>query len=188
MKNLTPPQNARHDAPDRAQKPVATTAELIRRLHEGQLDGAKLTVAQRRACVEHLTTAALTNAEIAEVMGISESTVTRDRAAARAERGIEPDPKLGDQMLGELERLASASIARLTRLAGDTTINQYARLWAEESMIRIYQRLVDTARRMHYIDTGTGRLAEARQAQPDYFEKLHQQVQRRLKALAPKRP
>ena len=140
--------------------------QLVHRLHARQLDAAELSADMRRECIFHLTEEGLTNIEIGELIHISARTVTRDRAALRALDAIEPNLLLGDQMLGELERLTTSSVQRLTRTARDPQSPPQVRVWAEEAIVRTYQRLIETARRMHYIEDGRHRLAHQRDTDP----------------------
>lgn len=137
--------------------------ELVRQLHEGVLTVTALTVDERRLVVAHLTEQAFTNAEIADVMGVSIRTIRRDRAALRAEHRVSPGPELGDELLGEYERIIMAGIARLTRFARDSTNPAHTRVWAEREIIEAYHRYIEMARRMKYIEEGTGRIHKARQ-------------------------
>lgn len=140
----------------------ALSAALIERLHAGTLRAADLPVERRRACVGHLCEEGLTAAETARLMGIGERTVRRDRAALRREAGLEPGRTLGDELLGEFERVVSTSNARLTRLSQDPRTPAYVRLHAEEARVRNYHRLIEMAHRLRYVESGTGRLSEAR--------------------------
>jgi len=150
-------------------RPVALTTEaMVERLHAGTLHPARLTASQRRRCVGHLSEQALTAGEIAQVMGVAPRTVHRDRAALRRQAAMGPDLKLGDELLGEFERVVAAANARLTRLGRDPNVPAYVRLRAEEAQVRNYQRLIRTARQLDYVDSGRSRLsAQRRAAQAD---------------------
>ena len=135
--------------------------EMIERIHAGRLNVSDLAVNVRQQCVGHLVLEGFTTTEIAQLLRMSERTVTRDRAAVRRDDALAPDSRLGDQLLGEFERISQSSVQRLTRLAQDTQNPAYARLWAEEAIVRIYQRLIDTVHRLHYFEDGKGRLEDA---------------------------
>ncbi len=128
--------------------------QLVHRLHARQLDAAELSADMRRECIFHLTEEGLSNEDIGALMRISRRTVTRDRAALRAQGAVSPNLLLGDQMLGELERLTTSSVQRLTRTARDPEAPPQVRVWAEEAIVRTYQRLIETARRMRYLEDG----------------------------------
>jgi len=137
---------------------AAPIIEIVRRLQEGALVPADLDPALRRQCVMHLTVLGFSTSEIAELLTIADRTVRRDRAAIRREEALEPSPTLGDELLGEFQRLALASVQRLTRMAADHSTPAYARLWAEDAIARIYQRFLETVRRLGYLQTGALRL------------------------------
>ena len=132
--------------------------ELIEQIHSGQVDVDSLAPDIRQQCVGHLVLEGFRNTEIAQLMRVSERTVTRDRVAVRRDDALAPDSRLGDQLLGEFEKMTMGAVQRLTRLAGDTQNPAYARLWAEEAIVRIYQRLIDTVHRLHYFEDGKARL------------------------------
>lgn len=137
-------------------------AELIRQIHEGLIDAASLSAAKRRACVSYLTFQGLTTAEIAHVLCISDRSVQRDRLAARRADALRPDMQLGDELLGEFQQLTLGSIQRLIRLSNDTSAPPYARMWAEEAMVRNYQRFLDAAAKHRYFNDGSLRLQRQR--------------------------
>jgi hypothetical protein len=139
-----------------------STAELIRQIHEGLIDAATLPAAKRRACVSYLTFQGLTTAEIAHVLCISDRSVQRDRFAARRAAALRPDSELGDELLGEFQQLTLGSIQRLIRLSNDPSAPAYARMWAEEAMIRNYQRFLDAAAKHRYFHDGSLRLQRQR--------------------------
>lgn len=160
----------------RAEPPLAESRvsieQLVSDLHAGHLDPATLSVAERRRCVGYLTDQAFTTAEITQLLGMNERTIRRDRTVIRREAGVSPDNALGDELLGEFERIVTGSVSRLTRLARDPANPAYARMWAEEAMVRIYHRYIETARRMHYFDDGARRLRTQRQSDPAELERL----------------
>lgn len=143
-----------------------TVPDIIRRISDGALSIDDLPVDLRRACVSHLTIDGYSCSEICAVLKMAERTVRRDRSAARKDEAIAPDLYLGDELLGEYHRLTLASIQRLTRLAREPETPPYARLWAEESMSRCYQRLIDIAHKLNYTESGRERLNHHRQTDP----------------------
>lgn len=143
-----------------------TVAELVRRISDGAVDVDDLPPDLRRECVSHLTVEGFSSSEIAVLLKMSDRTVRRDRAAARQDDAIVPDLYLGDELLGEYHRLTLASIQRLTRLARDADTPPYARLWAEESMSRCYQRLIEIARKLNYTESGRERLNHHKKTDP----------------------
>ncbi len=155
--------------PDRDTTPDAPSSDipdLVHRLHAGELDPAELSPDLRRQCVDHLALEGFSAADTGELLRLSVRTVQRDRAATRREHALPPSLTLGDEMLGEYQRLTLASVERLTRLARDPDTPPYARLWAEEAINRMYQRLILTARRLHHLDDGSKRLEHLHATDP----------------------
>ncbi len=130
----------------------------------------------RQRCVDHLTHEGFSTTEIAELMKISVRTVRRDRSAIRKDHALTPDLALGDELLGEFQRLILASIQRLVRLAHDVNTPPFARLWAEEAIVRNYQRLIDTAHRMNYLADGSRRLTHQRETDPAEHQRFKEQM------------
>ena len=162
--------------PDAEPQPPARCAlsvhDLIQELSAGRRSADDLLPAQRRLCVDHLTDEGFTNTDIARVLRVSARTVTRDRLAARRDHAVQPDCYLGDELLGEYERLTLVGIARLTRLTRDSDTPAYARLWAEEAIHKMYQRFIDTAHRLKYLATGSSRLQQQRDNDPAENQRL----------------
>ena len=140
--------------------------ELIERLHARELAVADVPAKLRQHCIDHLTHEGFTNGEIARIIGIHERTVRRDRQAFRRDHAVQPQLALGDELVGEFERIILHSVQRLIRLCRDGDVPPYARLWAEEAIARNYQRLIDTTRRLNYFDDGGNRLKHLRYIDP----------------------
>jgi hypothetical protein len=155
---------------------VLTAEGVVERLHRGELDVKELEAGARRECVEYLTREGFSGSEISRLMRISERTVRRDRAANRRERMVEPGVRLGDELLGELEEVTAGANQRLMRLAREAGTPAYARLWAEEAIVKNYQRFVETARRMKYVEEGSRRIAEERENDPEARRQTRQRM------------
>lgn len=151
---------AKQDVSASADQPFdeLSITELVRRITDGTVAIDAVPVNLRRACVAHLTIEGFSSTEIASLLKMSDRTVQRDRAAARKDYAIAPDLYLGDELLGEYHRLTMASIQRLTRLARDCDTPPYARLWAEESISRCYNRLLEIAQKLRYVEDGGERM------------------------------
>ena len=140
----------------------ASVEELVRQVHEGRVEVGELGLEVRRECVEHLALEGFSTGEIAQLLGMNERTVRRDREANRRAGALEPSVGLGDELMGEFERVVQASAQRLARLARDPESPAYARLWAEEAIVKNYQRFIQTAHRLRYVEEGGRRLARRR--------------------------
>lgn len=153
---LTPP------ATDTAELEGLLVEELLSRIDTGEVSCEELPADLRRQCVSHLTESGCSSSEIARRLKVTERTIRRDRAAARREGAISPEPNMGDELLGEFQRLTYQSIQRLTRLSHDPQTPAYARLQAEEAIARTYRRLIETARELGYFEDGWKRINRAK--------------------------
>lgn len=131
---------------------------IIQKIHSGAIQTSELPVHWRRQCVGYLTMEGMSADDITQLMKISPRTVRRDRSAIRRDEAIMPDMHLGDELLGEYQRFVHAGIQRLTRRANDQSEPPYVRLWAEEAITRMYQRFLETVRKMNYLRDGESRL------------------------------
>lgn len=141
--------------------------QLVAEIHAGTVAATAVPAELRRRCVEHLTHEGFSTSEIAALLETSERTVRRDRATARMEGALKPTLTLSDELLGEFHRWTLSTMQRLTRLSRDEDKPAYARLWAEEAMIRNYQRFIHTAHKLEYLRTGRERLAHLDATDPE---------------------
>lgn len=144
---------------------------IVERIHAGSLAAESLPAEVRRRCVSQLTAEGFSGTEIAALLHMGERTVRRDRAALRKEEALAPSRFLGDELLGEFQRIALASVQRLTRMAHANDVPPYARLWAEEAMNRIYQRFLETTHRLDYFYGGRARLHHEWYCDPQEIER-----------------
>lgn len=163
-----------HEADPPRVRHTLSVHDVIQELGEGLRDPGDLSAAMRRMCVDHLTGEGFTNADIARVLRVSARTVTRDREAVRRDGAVAPGLTLGDELLGEFERITLSAIARLICLTRDPKTPAYARLWSEEAITRMYQRLIDTAHRLQYLAPGAARLQHQLDTDPAEQERWRQ--------------
>ena len=122
--------------------------ELIGKVRSGELSGRTLDVPTRRRCVMALLAEGYAIAEIAGVLGCSERTVARDRAAMREALSAALEDRWLPRMLGTLLAEAEGSAMRLKRIARDRSTPAQTRVEAERTawgmtkdMVRMLQRL-----------------------------------------------
>ena len=60
----------------------------------------------------------------------------------------------------------------------------YASLWAEQAIVRSYQRLIDTARRLGYIEDGRRRLDYLRETDPAEQKRFREKLDAMQRMLA----
>ncbi len=167
---------------DKAPSDNASIADLVRQITNKETSAADLPTELRQECVDHLTLEGHSSAEIAKSMGIGERTVRRERAAVRREQALRPDLSLGDELLGELQRLTLAGVQRLSRLARESATPPQVRVRSEEAILRSYERFMETANRLNYIETGKYRLQYLRETDPDLARRVKEQRKAMAKA------
>lgn len=160
-----------------------TVLSLIKDLQAGRLAGGSLAAADRRRVVEHLALEGYSVPEIAEILKISERTIARDRAAARAEHALSPSPELFRESAGMLLRQAEAGIGRLRRLGRDREVPAAVKVQAEMAAWAISKDVVTKLQSLGYLPTAATRIEatlDARvesDAAPSYDE-LQQELDR----------
>jgi len=143
---------------------------LLQQIQDESLDPGALTPVQRRDCVAHLHDQAFTTDQIAHVLSITTRSVRRYRAQLRRQGRLAPTLTLGDELLGEYDRIANDCIAQLKRLSQSPTTEPYAQLWATEAISRVYDRFMKMALAMNYLDPGTHRLSRQLEQDPAEIE------------------
>jgi len=144
-----------------------SVVELVEQIRAGRLKYAKLPAEARRRCVEHLTEEGFSAVDIGSFLSVCERTIQRDRAELRRLRAIEPSLTLSNEMLGEFFAITQANLQHMTRLANDPSTPAYTRFWAFEAMTRMYDRLMDTARKLGYLEHGHLRRSQLRMQRDD---------------------
>ena len=96
---------------------------LIRRLQNGQTSSQCVSVDDRQRCVEHLTVEGYSLVETAEILGVTERTIARDRGAIRRANAVERDPasELGTRVEDAYTRVREAFERWIQLTAVDTT-------------------------------------------------------------------
>ena len=128
--------------------PALTVVRIIRMLQEGRLTGASLGTSDRRRVVEHLTAEGYSGVEIAEITGVSERTIERDRSAIRAGYALDVTPEFVGQTIGHLVRQAEVSMGRLRRLARDRAAPAAAKVDAEYAAWRVHREMIAALQRL----------------------------------------
>lgn len=123
----------------------------IRALHAGTVKGRSLSVEDRQRLVEHLTIEGYSTADTAEILGLSERTIERDRRAVRHANALRSDPTFIRETIGQLVMQADASAGRLKRLARERTASPMARIEAEYAAWRVQRELIALLQRLGYL-------------------------------------
>ncbi len=165
--NNEPAPDSAPDSPAASPLDDLPSTELVLLLGRGEIKPDQLTPEIRKRCVDYLAFDGFGQSEIAQILNVSDRTVRRILANIRDDEALAPDPRLGDRLLGQLQRTTLASIDRLGRITRDPSTPPYARLWTEEAITRTYNRFVETAHRLGYLVPGSDRRQEETDAHLD---------------------
>lgn len=124
---------------------------LIRSIQASELKPSSLGMIERRNIVEHLTAEGFPVPEIADVLKVSERTVTRIRKRIRESNALNIDPHRTAQMAGMILQQAEVAAARFRRVASDSKVDASARTEAARSCWRTYRELIQTLQSLGYV-------------------------------------
>ena len=118
---------------------------LVQAIAAGRIESASVSVSDRRRCVESLTRIGYTVAEMADVLGVTERTIKRDRAAIRRAIALAAREEQRDELVGEYRDLTLESIQRLRRICNDADAPAQVRLGAEKQLTHAMREYVATS-------------------------------------------
>lgn len=131
--------------------PEEPILELIGRIRERQIDPRGLEADDRRRCVETLRYEGYSVAEIAKVLRRHERTIQRDLEELRARNALTTSPALVARTVGEFVQQSEASIARLRRIARESSLSGMERLMAESAAWRICDGMMSRLQSLGYL-------------------------------------
>ena len=129
---------------------------LIREIKAGTLRGRMLAPADRQRCVEHLGIEGMSNPEIAEILGVSERTVIRDRIAIKQANALQHDPELTAQTAGRLVRSSEVVVNKLRRISRDPATPANVRVDAELGIWKTEQELAQSLQELGFVQGAAG--------------------------------
>lgn len=159
--------------------PERSVLTLIQMVRDRQIAAASLCPSDRRRCVEHLSQEGYSAVEIAEVLQVSERTITRDRVQIRRRNALERDPGLAKEAVGELCDFARHSMARLRRLARDRGTPPATKVDAERAAWRTMYELTQKLQSLGYLPTAAHELKASmthRVETPPEFQELAEEA------------
>lgn len=139
-----------HDAQASDARSVIT---LLRDVHEGRLSGQMLAKPDRIRIVEHMTAEGYSALEIAEVLKVTDRTVTRDRADVRAMNALAITSGFVLETVGQLAATAEQVKRRLRRIGRDASAKPADRIAAEMGAWQVERELVTTLQGLGYLPT-----------------------------------
>lgn len=78
------------------------TLDLLRGLQSGEVPAKGIAPEDRRRLVAYLLGDGYSNPEMAQILGVTDRTIERDRKAIRESNAVERDPEMVSQMVGRL--------------------------------------------------------------------------------------
>lgn len=130
-----------------------TIIDLIRAIQANEIRGQALSAEDRRRTVEHLWAEGYGVSETAQVLGISERTIQRDRRVIREANAIERSPGLVSEVVGNLSRQAESSISRLRRLSRDRETPHSVKVDCEKACWAVSREFVESLQSLGYLPT-----------------------------------
>lgn len=126
---------------------------LIRKIREGALIAKDLPSDDRQLCVAELIIQGLSISETAEILGVSERTIARDRSSIRERNALKQDPRLAEEIAGRLQVEAEAAIGRLRRIARDKSNSASDHINAEKAAWQILCEFTERLQSLGYLPT-----------------------------------
>lgn len=152
--------------PARRADPPRPVRGLIAAIKAGEISGSGLRIEDRQRCVEYLSVEGFSAAEIAEILGIADRTVSRDRVAIRERLALDPDPALARQIVGQFVLRAEESAGRLRRLSRDRETPAAVKVDAERSAWGVVRDSVQVMQRLGYLPTAPQRITGRIECEP----------------------
>lgn len=141
------------NGPIRTPVPERSVLSVLRDIKTHLVDPKSLGEDARRDCVEELTAEGYSTAEIADILGVTDRTVRRDRERIRAANAVERDPDLEKQFVGDLVRQAEIAISHIRRAARGNDARPADRIAAGRDCWRITRELAETLQALGWLPT-----------------------------------
>jgi transposase-like protein len=129
------------------------TIELLRKIESGSMDPKAISAAERRQLVAFLMGDGYSTAETAQILGVNDRTIERDKKTIRESNAIARDPKLVGQMVGRLYGEAELSIQRIRKAVRDKKVSPAVKIEAEHRCYQIVSDLTQSLQRLGYLPT-----------------------------------
>lgn len=93
---------------------------LLRAIRSGEISGRTIAPEERRRIVAHLAGEGVSVAEMAEILGVAERTIARDRAQLRKDAALLVGPEQVSETLGWIVEETRQSIRRLRAISRES--------------------------------------------------------------------
>jgi transposase len=132
--------------------------DIIRQIKSGSLNPSDLSKIERRMCIKHLGAEGLAVPEIAQVLGVSDRTVARDRKSIHEGQALEHDPRMASRMAGRLVNEAEVVMQRLRRISRDRETPPAIRVDVEKTCFGVLVGLTERLQSLGYLPTAAQRI------------------------------
>ncbi|MCA9273960.1 MAG: hypothetical protein KDA31_13060 [Phycisphaerales bacterium] len=132
--------------------------DVLGDLRAGRIDGKSIDVETRRRCVEYLSCEGATNAEMTQLLGVTDRTIRRDRESIREANALKVDDGFVDRMAGEIVTEARLCVSRVRRISREKGAPAAARIEAERVAFEVTDRMTRRLQSMGFLPTATKRI------------------------------
>lgn len=139
--------NKNHD-PDQEER---TIISVIQSVKDRTRNPKTLSEDERRACVEFLTWEGYTQAQIGQILKISDRSVRRDLKAIEDKNAISPDVDLAKRIIGDMFCKAKSHHAYLMRLARNPEASNSEKAQAEFLAWRVLKEMTEKMQNFGYL-------------------------------------
>ncbi|MEO1584308.1 MAG: hypothetical protein AAFR96_07020 [Planctomycetota bacterium] len=129
--------------------------DLLGSIRAGQIAGRSLSPETRRLCVDYLAAEGAANAEMAQLLDVTDRTIRRDREAIRETNALKIDDGFADRIAGELIEEGRRAVDRIRRIARDKQIAPAVRIEGERASFEILDRVAQRLQSLGYLPMAT---------------------------------
>ncbi len=150
---MSAPKQLPHDSG--AEEGGTRTIDLLRKIQAGSVDPKAISKIDRQQLVVVLMADGMSNAEMAQLLGVTDRTIERDRKSIRTGNAITKDPGLLGQMVGRLmaeTEVASQHIRKAIRGKG---VSAAVKVEGEHRCIQILFDLTKSWQSLGYLPIAT---------------------------------
>lgn len=147
--------------PAQRRAPERGVLAIIRAIQAGELKPTSLDKREKRQVVEHLVAEGYSVPEAADVLKVSERTITRIRKRVRESNALNADPRRTAQMAGVIVQQAEVAAARFRRIHSDPKSDPSTRLDAARACWQVYREMILALQALGLVDAAPRPSAES---------------------------
>lgn len=136
---------------DNPEQDGRTIISVIQGVKDRTLNPKTLSEGERRECVEFLSWEGYTQAQIGQILKISDRTVRRDLKVIEDNNALSPDVDLAKRIVGDMFRKAKVHHAYLMRLARSPEASYSEKAQAEFMAFRVLKEMIEKMQSLGYL-------------------------------------